>query len=604
MVQVTNRGSVLTSATELTVLGQSLQNLYAQHTNGAFVVNRRYQRKLVWDVTEKQALIDSVRANLPIPLVLLAESSDDGTRFEIIDGLQRLNAIFSFIENEFSYNGAFFDLETLADTKLRRDEGVLVQREPTLDRKVCVALVNYQLPVSTYRSASEESVDEVFRRINSSGRKLSLQEIRQAGVTSDIAGLVRRLSSGLRGDATLNERLPLAEMPKISITNRDLPYGIPSDEVFWVKNGILEKESVRESRDEEFVLDLLLDVIIDPIPVSGIAYRNSAYGRDDNATTSASTVATRIHTLGVEQIEQNFLAAIDVIKLTIEESGSAWGPWVITQQNPRGIPRYFQAVFVAIHELLVQEQMEVADIAGLTRTLHHFWDSHLTIPPGGGNWGANKKRPLFEAVKSNLRPHFARSSDPVVVRAQQTATKFEIELQMAITESALFELKQGFTRLDESQQFDDDAFESVLRTASAMANHAKDAEGFIFYGVADRPEHAKRVAEIYDISTLEVNGFLITGTQHEMTPMRRNRDQHMQWLADRIRRSKLDPAFASQLANTLSVFEYKGYLLWSLNPRSTGSPVSWDGKFHIRQGNSTHELQGAAVTELMRRFLT
>src|SRR5690606_25479334 len=109
------------------------------------------------------------------------------------------------------------DLETLADTKLRRDEGTLVQREPKLNRKICVALVNYQLPVSTYRSASEESVDEVFRRINSSGRKLSLQEIRQAGVTSEIAGLVRRLSAALRGDATLNEKLPLAEMPKISI---------------------------------------------------------------------------------------------------------------------------------------------------------------------------------------------------------------------------------------------------------------------------------------------------------------------------------------------------------------------------------------------------
>ncbi len=594
----------MTSSTELTVLGQSLQNLYTQHTSGAFVVNRRYQRKLVWDVTEKQALIDSVRANLPIPLVLLAESSDDGTQFEIIDGLQRLNAIFSFIENEYSYDGAYFDLETLADTKLRRDEGSLLQREPKLDRKVCVALVNYQLPVSTYRSASEDSVDEVFRRINSSGRKLSLQEIRQAGVTSEIAGLVRRLSAALRGDATLSEKLPLAEMPKISITNRDLPYGIPSDEVFWVKNGILEKETVRESRDEEFVLDLLLDMIIDPIPVSGIAYRNSAYGRDDNATTSANTVATRINSLGVEQIEQSFLATIDVIRSTIEHSGTAWGPWVITQQNPRGIPRYFQAVFIAIHELLTNEQMEVADVEGLTDALHHFWDQHLTIPPGGGNWGANKKRPLFEAVKSNLRPHFVKSDDPLVVRAQQTATKFEIELQMAVTEHALFELKQGFTRLDGTGIFDDEAFENVLRTASAMANQGKDVEGFIFFGVADRPEHAERVAEIYDIHPLEKNEFMVTGTQHEMTPLKRNRDQHMQWLTQRINQSKLDPAFASQLASTLTAFDYKGFLIWSLNPRSTGSPVSWDGKFHIRQGNSTKELQGAAVTELMRRLLT
>lgn len=53
----------MTNNTELTVLGQSLQNLYTQYARGVFLVNRRYQRKLVWYVEEKQALIDSVRAN-------------------------------------------------------------------------------------------------------------------------------------------------------------------------------------------------------------------------------------------------------------------------------------------------------------------------------------------------------------------------------------------------------------------------------------------------------------------------------------------------------------------------------------------------------------
>jgi hypothetical protein len=590
------------SATELTVLGQSLQNLYTQYAQGVFVVNRRYQRKLVWDVEEKQALIDSVRSSLPIPLVLLAESSaSDQARLEIIDGLQRFNAIFSFIENEFPYQESYFDLETLADTKLRRDEGILTQRKPVLDRKTCVAIVNYQLPVSTYRSATEESVDEVFRRINSSGRKLSLQEIRQAGVTSEFAGLVRRISASVRGDASLSETLPLAEMPKISITNRDLPYGIPSDDVFWVKNGILDKEAVRESRDEELVLDILLDFILDPIAVSGSAYRNSAYGRDDNATASEGTVATRINSLGVENIEHNFLAALDIIKQTIDSSGKPWATWVITQQNPRGIPRYFHAIFVSVHELLL-EGTELADVDGLTKALHHFWDKDLSIQAGGGNWGTNRKRPLFNSIKAMLKPFFKKSTDPVAQHAQQTATEFEIRMQMALTEHSLFELKQGFTRLDESKMFDDDAFESVLRTASAMANHGTGTEGFIFFGVADRLEHAERIAELYDIAPTKVGEFLVTGTEHELTALGRNRDKHMQWLAQRIRTSKLDSAFASHLAGSLTVFDYKGYTIWSLRPKSGASPVSWDGKFHVREGNSAKELQGAEVTELMRRF--
>lgn len=592
-------------STELTVLGQSLQNLYTQYAGGTFVVNRRYQRKLVWAVEEKQSLIDSVRHNLPIPLVLLAENSSSGAqRLEIIDGLQRLNAIFAFIENEFPYEGSYFDLETLADTKFKRDKGELEQKQPVLDREICLAIVNYQLPVSTYRSATEESVDEVFRRINSSGRKLSLQEIRQAGVTSDFANLVRRLSAAVRTDASLSDIVPLAEMPKISITNKNLPYGIPSDEVFWVANGILDKDAVRESRDEELVLDILLDLILDPIAVSGSAYRNSAYGRDDNATTSAAVVGARLNTLGASTIEQNFLLTMDVIKSTIAVAGEPWATWVITQQNPRGIPRYFHAMFVAFYELLVKEGLEVADIDGLAKGLQKFWDKDFSIPAGGGNWGANRKRPLFDGIKAALRPYFRESESPLAKRAQETATQFELQLKMALTEHALFELKQGFTKLHGSNEFDDEAFESVLCTAAAMANHGPGAEGYIFFGVPDRDAHAERIKEIYNIEPYYNGSHWITGTQHELTVLKRNTDEHMRWLTERIRRSKLEPAFASQLAGTLMPFEYKGFLIWSLHPKAMSRPTSWDGRFFLRQGNSTLELHGQEVVELTKRFMS
>lgn len=589
--------------TELSVVGQSLQSLYTEYAKGSFVVNRRYQRKLVWAVEEKQSLIDSVRTNLPIPLVLLAQNASSGVaRLEIIDGLQRLNAIFSFLEGQFTYEDAYFDLETLADTKYAKDRGDLAQREPVLDRSTCLSIVNYELPVSTYRSASEESIDEVFRRINSSGRKLSLQEIRQAGATSEFAALVRRISASVRGDASLTDIVPLNQMPKISITNRDLPYGIASEDVFWVKNGILDKEAVRESRDEELVLDILLDLILDPIAVSGTAYRNSSYGRDDNATSSAGAVAARLSTLGVENVEENFLLTLDLIKQIVDRAGLPWATWVITQTNPRGIPRYFHAVFVSLYELLVTEGLEVDDLPGLTATMKNFWDRDLQIPSGGGNWGSNRKRPLFDAVKAHLRGFFKASSHPLAVRVRETATDFEVQLQMALTEEALFELKQGFTRLDPSKAFDDDAFESVLRTASAMANQGPGSEGFIIFGVADRDAHAERIHQIYGVDPLEVGEYKVTGTQHELSALGNNRDQHMRWLVQRIKSSKLEPAFASHLAGTLTLFDYKGYLIWSLRPKAQAAPTTWDDRFFVREGNSTEEVKGAGVLALAKRY--
>jgi uncharacterized protein with ParB-like and HNH nuclease domain len=80
--------------------GISIQSLYRSYRDGSLIVNRQYQRKLVWTVAEKQKLIDSILKDYPLPLFLLADKGLDGTeasKLEVIDGMQRLNAIFSFI---------------------------------------------------------------------------------------------------------------------------------------------------------------------------------------------------------------------------------------------------------------------------------------------------------------------------------------------------------------------------------------------------------------------------------------------------------------------------------------------------------------------------
>ena len=210
---------------QLTVQGQSLQALYAMYREGLLLVNRRYQRKLVWSVDEKESLIESGVQNYPIPLVLLAEASGEKRgQLEIVDGLQRLNAIFAYIENEFALDGEYFDLTLLADTKNLLDAKKIVQRTPIAPREVCTRVTNYQLPVSTYRASSVDIIDEVFRRINSSGRKLSDQDIRQAGATSQLANIVRKLGAAIRGDATYSDLLDMRQVPDISISDSHLDY--------------------------------------------------------------------------------------------------------------------------------------------------------------------------------------------------------------------------------------------------------------------------------------------------------------------------------------------------------------------------------------------
>jgi hypothetical protein len=50
----------------LTPRGMSVQEAYRLYKDDSFIVNRKYQRKLVWTVDEKEYLIDSVLNGFPI----------------------------------------------------------------------------------------------------------------------------------------------------------------------------------------------------------------------------------------------------------------------------------------------------------------------------------------------------------------------------------------------------------------------------------------------------------------------------------------------------------------------------------------------------------
>lgn len=103
--------------------GKTVERAYEDYRNGIYLVNRRCQRKLVWNRNEKEAFIDSLKNGYPVPLFLFSVNEYKGQRrHEIIDGMQRLNAIFGFIENEFSINGSYFDLSSTAMTKQLLDE--------------------------------------------------------------------------------------------------------------------------------------------------------------------------------------------------------------------------------------------------------------------------------------------------------------------------------------------------------------------------------------------------------------------------------------------------------------------------------------------------
>ncbi len=110
---------------ELASQPTSIQSIYAWYGEDKLFVNRRYQRKLVWTLEEKQRLVESILKKYPVPAILIAERESVPGTYEIIDGLQRLHAIVSFVETSFAtLDGKLFDLKYFPTAKTRADEGL------------------------------------------------------------------------------------------------------------------------------------------------------------------------------------------------------------------------------------------------------------------------------------------------------------------------------------------------------------------------------------------------------------------------------------------------------------------------------------------------
>ena len=103
----------------LDVKGKTISQIARWYFDNQLYVNRTYQRKLVWNLEEKKLFIDSLLNRFPTPSIILNEvNEDESHHYEIIDGMQRLDAILSFLLGNFpvEYNGTcgYFDKSAIA----------------------------------------------------------------------------------------------------------------------------------------------------------------------------------------------------------------------------------------------------------------------------------------------------------------------------------------------------------------------------------------------------------------------------------------------------------------------------------------------------------
>lgn len=585
---------------ELTVRSESIQRIYSYYLEHTLIVNRRYQRKLVWSIEEKASFIDSIIKSYPVPLILLAESKDgERTILEIIDGMQRLNAITAFIENEFSVEEGYFDLEAIAETKLLKDQNILVQKNPIMDRKICAEIASYVLPMSTYKSASEKEIDEVFRRINANGKHLSRQEIRQAGALSIFADLIRQISSEIRGDVSLRNRIALNNMKEISITSRDLMYGINVDEVFWVKSAIIRREQVRESKDEEIIADIVAAMLLEEMPRSSSSMLDEFYALK-GTTKRALDLEERIKIRSFDGVKDDFFVVFDTIKGLLNIAGKSFNSLISKDRNFDKVPRYYQIIFLAFYRLLIKQSKKITSQYDLLKVLDGITGS-IHLSQGGGNWSAIERENSINAVVGMIDKFFVENiDDPATVK---WSTELETILRQSQIEQTCFDFKIGFCNI-ETGVFQENTFKKCIKTLTAMANKGRNSIGYIVAGVADKKEDADKLLNINSCyKSIIREKYYITGLNYDIDSIGISADKYFQKLIQILDKEPISDAYKSYIGNNIKFLQYGDKLVLIMKVMGLDEPAIYDNEYYQRMGANLDKFEMKEMKSLFYRFL-
>lgn len=143
--------------------------------------NPDYQRPSVWSKSQKQLLIDSILRDYDIPKIYLHQISKD--QYDVVDGQQRIRAIWSFYDDEFPLAKNIDDVNGYP---------VAGKKYSELDPDISDIIDSYNLDF-VILDRSEEEIREMFLRLQN-GTSLKAQEKRNA-IPGEMRDFIKTISN-------------------------------------------------------------------------------------------------------------------------------------------------------------------------------------------------------------------------------------------------------------------------------------------------------------------------------------------------------------------------------------------------------------------------
>ena len=575
---------------KLNVKGQSAESLFISMIEHRMFVNRCYQRKLVWDLQENQLFIDSLLNKYPVPSIILSEyevkysDGDAEDNYEIIDGLQRLNAIALFMQSKFPivYNGQemYFDLHYCPGAEPLVRKGILEQGKPVLPYEVCNELRYAELPVvvTTQRRDRLEKIELIFNRINSQGRKLSSHDIRQANNIGPFADLVRRVATIIRCDYTYDDRVDILDMPKISLKNQGLEYGVDPNTSFWIRHKIFQFSNFRQSKDEELLASTIAMCLL------GKDFHVNAKSLDilyDSSSDLSKEVAEIIEKEGKESLQNEFSAIINQIDAIFTAENSTFSRYLFNDEKTANKDICFSALFYALFALH-RESFEIDDYAKVAQILKQYCEQ--TFAQVTANSSYETRQNVIDILLSTLcnvmskqLPRMRTEDDKLL---EELLSLSSIELQMVEFKIGLTYFHDGTWNMHEINK--------IGRTLVAMANtnHVRYSTGYVIVGVADDEASYSDWNEVYHQNCIKFGRHCIVGIQAEAARGFKNVDEFVRAFSQKLSALDMSSNVLDFVLENMRVVDFHGKDLLILPVCHTGNS-KFEGERYRREFNKT-----------------
>lgn len=133
------------------------------------------QRKYVWTKTEASRFIDSILLGLPVPSVFFAKEQNE--TMLIIDGFQRIMTVYDYVKGIFSGDGKVFKLSNTENINARWRGKAFAELDTEEQRRIRNTTI-HAIIFEQKHPKNDTGMFQIFERINTGGRTLKAQEIR------------------------------------------------------------------------------------------------------------------------------------------------------------------------------------------------------------------------------------------------------------------------------------------------------------------------------------------------------------------------------------------------------------------------------------------